>query len=155
MPQSTPYQLSTAIVAALRLQFDPDGVAVRDNPSTPSQLADGERVVFVEDVDDDRIAQPNMAERRVFKVNIGVINRSADARAACDADMQSVKAVMVRDIPAACRQLKQAGAADGFSAPREGKRVYRIEGIDVGGALIVTQFEIEYITANTQARGRA
>ena len=152
--QSAPYLFSRGIVTALRGAFEPDGVVVRDNPTSAAALSEGPRVIFVEDFEDGPRDQPNQAERRTFSVNIGVINRTADDRANCDADMQACKALLVRHIPAVGRQLKESGVIETFAAPREGKRVYRIEGIDVGGALIVTKFDIDYSVPNTIARGR-
>mgnify|MGYP006946112488 CR=1 FL=1 len=49
MPQSIPYRLSQAVVAALRAHFEPLGAAVRDNPTSRAALNEGARVVFVED----------------------------------------------------------------------------------------------------------
>lgn len=156
MSQSVPYQLSQAIVGALRGALESDGVAVHDNPTSRATLADGARVVFVEDNEDGpRAGQPNQAEQRTFTFAVGVINRTAAARAACDADMVACKNVISAHGPVACRTLKDAGALTVFSAVRESRRIYKIEGIDVGGALILTQFDIDYTVPNTTIRGRA
>lgn len=144
MPQSIPYQLSQAVFLALQSAADLAGAHFIDNPSAPADLNDGERVVFIEDKGDDRMDQKGQAEARTFTITVGAINRTEDDRAGADADMEAAKAVLVRAALAAGRDLVSAKKLTGFSAPREGKRGYRIEGIDIGGALVWTSFEIDY-----------
>lgn len=144
--QSIPYQLSQGVVQALRDQFEPTGAIVRDNPTSKSALSAGDRILFVEDWEDGPIAQPNQAERRTFSLNIGVINRTADDRTGADADMVLAKEAASKGLLVTGRALKATGALHTFAAPREGKRIYRVEGLDVGGALIVTRLEIDYVT---------
>ncbi len=144
MSQSIPFQLSAAVVSALTTQMGPGGVAVVDNPSTPASLESGERVVFVEDSDDDLFNKPGQAEGRTFAFVVGVINRSAGARAGADADMEAAKAVVTKAGRDACLALQTAKTIVGFQYPREGQRTYRHERIDVDGALILTRFSIDY-----------
>lgn len=146
MSQSVPYTLSAAVVIALRATLEADGAVVRDNPTTRAALEQGERVIFVEDEGDAPTDKPGQAEGRTFGFTVGVINRSADSRAGADADMQAVKGQVPTALMAACRQLQADKAIVTFQAPREGRRSYRIEGIDVGGALILTRYEIDYRT---------
>lgn len=154
MSHSAPYLLSQAVVTVLAAEFAGQDVTIRDNPTSPDSIKSGDRVVLVEDWEDAPGNQPNQTERRTFTLDIGVINRTETARAAADADMQRVKAAIVRDLPAACRTLRAEGHIDGFQAAREGRRLYRIENVDVGGALIITRFSIDYTTSNSTARGR-
>lgn len=149
MSQSIPYQLSAAIVAALVTEFEPDGAVVRDNPRDPSALAAGTRVVFVEDADDDLINKPGQAEGRSFGLTVGVINRTVDDRSGADADMLRVKAALQGAVFATGRALVAAKALTACQAPREGRRTYKVEGIDVGGALILARFEIDYRTPSS------
>ncbi len=144
MSQSIPFQLSAAVVAALRAQLEADGVVVRDNPTSPTQLDAGPRIVFVEDADDDLLNKPGQAEGRTFGFVVGVINRTDDPRAGADADMQRAKSIATTAVLAACRTLQAGKELATFQAPREGRRTYRHEHIDVGGALILTRYEIDY-----------
>lgn len=146
MSQSIPYQMSAAVFAAIQAAPAFDGARVLDNPTSPAALQDGERVVFLEDQLDELNKQPNTAEQRTFSLTVGVINRTAEARAGCDADMEAVKLVL-RSITA---QLTAIGAG---RLPREGRRTYKLEGIDVGGALIVTEFLIDYLNPRPKRAG--
>lgn len=146
MSTSVPYRLSQAVVAALRAAFEPGGFEVIDNPTALSDLAQWPRIVFVEDVRDRPGEQPGQAERRTFQLAVGVINRSSDSRLAADVDMQAAKPVIATALLRCARDLRAAGDLTGFSAPHEGERTYRVEGLDVGGALILTQFEFSYST---------
>lgn len=150
MSQSVPFQFSAAIVAALRLQLEPDGVVVRDNPTNPADLSGGSRVVFVEDEADDLRDKPGQAEGRTFAVNVGVINRTADARAGADADMVAIKACITSAVAAAALVMVRDKALLAAQAVREGRRSYKVEGIDVGGALVLTRFEIDYRTPSVR-----
>jgi hypothetical protein len=141
---SIPFIISTAVVAALEADTELAGMTVVDNPITPSALDDGARVVFVEDKDDAPLDKPGQAEGRTFGFIVGVINRTAGARAGADADMERVKAVATLAARNACRDLLQGKQIVKFDYPREMQRAYRVEGIDVGGALITTRFEIDY-----------
>jgi hypothetical protein len=144
MSQSIPFQLSAAVIGALREQLEADGVVVRDNPTSRTQLDTGPRVVFIEDADDDLLNKPGQAEGRTFGFVIGVINRTDDPRAGADADMQRAKGIATQALLAACRALQATKDIATFQAPREGRRTYRHEHIDVGGALILTRYEIDY-----------
>lgn len=141
---SIPFTISTAVVAALQADTELAGVTVIDNPITPSALEDGARLVFVEDKDDVPRNKPGQAEGRTFGILVGVINRTAGARAGADADMERVKAVVTLAARNAGRDLLQAKQIVQFEYPREMQRSYGVEGLDVGGALITTRFEIDY-----------
>jgi len=141
---SIPFTISAAVVAALEADTELAGVTVVDNPITPSALEDGARVVFVEDRDDAPLDKPGQAEGRTFGFIVGVINRTAGARAGADADMERVKAVATLAARNACTSLLEGKQIVKFQYPREMQRSYRVEGLDVGGALITTRFEIDY-----------
>lgn len=144
MSQSVPYLLSASVYAALRAEFEASGAAVRDNPTTPAELDLGERVFFIEDDTDRQIDKPGQSEGRFFSLRVGVINRSAGARAGADADMQAAKAVVTRAMRDKARDLMADRIVTAMQYPREMERTYRHERIDVGGALILTRFEIDY-----------
>lgn len=143
---SVPYLISSAVVSALEADADLVGVRIVDNPETPSALEQGARVIFVEDKDDDLAIEgkPGQAEARTFGFIVGVINRSAGARAGADADMQRAKTVATIAARDACKALRETNTIVHFNYPRERQRGYRVEGIDIGGALITTRFEIDY-----------
>lgn len=141
---SVPLSISAAVVAALEADTELLGATILDNPITPAALDDGSRVVFVEDKDDAPIDKPGQAEGRTFGFIVGVINRTETARAGADADMERSKEVATRAARDACTTLQQAREIVTFQYPREMLRTYRIEGIDVGGSLILTRFEIDY-----------
>lgn len=141
---SIPLTISAAVVAALEADTELAGATVVDNPITPSALDVGERVVFVEDKDDAPLDKPGQAEGRTFGFFVGVINRTAGARVGADNDMERVKRVATLAARNACRDMLQAQEIVKFEYPREMQRTYRVEGLDVGGALIVTRFEIDY-----------
>lgn len=144
MSQSVPYQVSAAVVAALKAELEADGVAVVDNPTTPAGLDKGSRVVFVEDRDDGLLSKPGQAEGRTFGFIVGVINRTVSGRAGADADMDMVKPIVTTAARDRCKALQIAKTITGFQYPRETLRTYRHERIDVDGALILTRFEIDY-----------
>ncbi|MFM2054253.1 MAG: hypothetical protein RL456_2290 [Pseudomonadota bacterium] len=146
MAHSIPFTLSAAVVSALQTAMEADGVIVRDNPVTRAALEQGDRVVFVEDADDAPIDKPGQAEGRTFAFTVGVINRTDEARAGADLDMQAVKAAIPGALLAAGRALQSSRDIVSFQAPREGRRTYRVEGLDVGGALILTRYELDYRT---------
>lgn len=141
---SVPHTISAAVVAALEADLELAGATVIDNPITPSALEDGARVVFVEDKDDAPIDKPGQAEGRSFGFIVGVINRTATARTGADTDMERAKAVATKAARDACKAMVDARQLVLFQYPREMLRTYRIEGLDVGGALILTRFEIDY-----------
>jgi len=152
MSQSIPYRLSQAVVAALRAQFEPLGATVRDNPTSRAALNEGARVVFVEDEQDQpgsasnnaQPNQPNQAEGRSFALAVGVIARTDDARAQADADMEQVKTTLRDAVLAETRAMVAAGQILTVVMPLEGQRLYRLDGIDVGGALVLTRFLLSY-----------
>jgi hypothetical protein len=143
--QSVPFVLSSHVVNSLRALEQVDFI-VRDNPVTRAALEMGDRVIFVEDTDDEPTTKEGQAEGRTFRFNVGVINRTNNSREQADRDMQTIKPMVVSALMAACRGLQADNAIKTFQAPREGRRSYRIEGIDVGGALILTRYEIDYRT---------
>jgi hypothetical protein len=138
---TAPYQICADVVAALEASqhftAGPDAARVLSNPTSPSSLKDGPRVVFVEDGSDDLVQQPGQREQRTFSFTVGVIARTVDARAQADIDAREAKAV-VKGIYASLV------ASHACQALRHRRTEYRVEGIDVGGALRLMIFELEY-----------
>lgn len=130
-------QISSALAAALAAAPALAGAVVRDNPSDPSALAQGERIVFLEDLADRLIDQPGGAPRRTFRFHLGVISRSpAGARAQADADYLAAVAALMAQRPALTQWR--------VKTLREQDVSFRVEGLDVGGALVLGVFEADY-----------
>lgn len=140
---SIPFQLSAAVVSALTAQM-PVGVTIVDNPTTPTDLEKGNRIVFVEDSDDELFSKPGQKEGRTFSFVLGVINRTDGARAGADADMDLAKPIVTKALIDAGFALQQSRQIIASLPPREGQRTYRHERIDVDGALILTRYSIDY-----------
>jgi hypothetical protein len=132
------YRISAAIVEALRAAPALAGVKVLDNPTDASALQAGERLVLVEDQTDRFIDQKNQQGKRRFAFTLGAINRSANDRAGADADYQAAEAA-VRGTH------KHLMSTLGCGPLHEEEVTFRVEGIDVGGALVLGTFSVEYL----------
>lgn len=75
---------------------------------------------------------------------VGVIARTDDARAQADADMEQIKTTLRDAVLAETRAMVAAGQILTVVMPLEGQRLYRLDGIDVGGALVLTRFLLSY-----------
>lgn len=142
MSNSIRYQISAAIVAALRAAPDLAEAKVLDNPSDASALQAGERLVLVEDQTDRFIDQKNQQGKRRFVFTIGAINRTTDDRAGADADYQAAEAA----VRGAHKVLM---STLGCGPLHEEEVTFRVEGIDVGGALVLGTFAVEYLKPRT------
>lgn len=137
---STPFDIVEAVFAALQGAAELAQAKHVNNPVSPSALRDGSRVVFVEDGDDSLIDQPGQRARRVFAFTVGNISRApgaAQARTEADADMQHIK----RIVKAAHTQLIGTHKVGPL---RHRSTQFRLDGLDVGGALRLMTFEAEY-----------
>lgn len=136
------YRIGAALLTALELAAQPgealDGVVVLDNPRDPQAIRKGRRIVFVEDQSDRLVDQAAQQGKRVYVFTLGVINRDEHDRAGADADHEAAEAV-IRATHTALMQTLRAGPL------RETSTVFRAEGIDVGGALVLATFEVEYL----------
>lgn len=139
LPQGAPFAIGAAIVAALRLEFEPGGVIVLDNPKRASDLQTGERIVFFEDQADKFVAQPGQSQKRTYGFTVGVINRAAAARQGAHADYRAAKRVIRDCMPEIVKlvQIEGRGIV-------EGDVLYRLENIDVGGGLVLGLFTLDY-----------
>lgn len=144
MPQSRRYQISALVVAALRAHPGLQGALILDNPTDPRAISDGKRVVFVEDQTDGWISQEGQRNKRRFVWTVGVINRSDSTagadRAGADADYLAAVDAVRGAHSQLVTTVKEVGPL------RERDVTFRLEGIDVGGALILGSFEVEYVT---------
>lgn len=142
LPQGGPYAIAAAIEQVLRAEPSLAGATIVNNPLTSADLPDGERVVFIEDQLDKSTDQPGQRVKRTYTFVLGVISRaeSDDARRAAHTDYRAAK-----------RALRLAGMARIGETVRldnsgltEGEVRFRLENIDVGGALVLGMFSVDY-----------
>jgi hypothetical protein len=149
---SIPYQISRAMLAALAAVPELAGVTLRDNPTSVPDLTDGDRILFLEDGPDSPLGQKEgQKEFRSFTLSVGVISRDSQAREKADLDMVVVRRTLNKAWNAFLSAGTQAGILAMGGSLEEGQRSHKIEGIDVGGALIVTAFSFSY-REQTQTR---
>lgn len=138
MSHTLRYQISAALLEALQEATALAGAVVMDNPVTAAALAKGDRIVFLEDLSDGFIDQANQQGKRRFVFGVGAICRKAAARAGADADYAAAEAA-VRAAHTTLMSTLRCGPL------RERDVVFKAEGLDVGGALVLGTFEVEYL----------
>jgi len=132
------WRISAALLAALEAAPELRGVVVLDNPRDAQAIRRGSRIVFLEDQADTFIDQASQQGRRRYQFALGAINRTPADRCGADADYTAAEAV----VRAAHGQLLR----DLRCGPlRETDLQFRVEGLDVGGALVLGMWEIEYL----------
>lgn len=136
LPQGVPYAVGELLMQALRDEPALAGVAFHDNPVRASDIQDGNRVVFFEDVSDGPAEQGEQI-KRVFRFNVGVINRTEDKRLGVHRDYRAAKRALDEALPSV-RELVVANFL------REGEIAFRLENIDVGGGLVLATFTLGY-----------
>lgn len=136
LPLGVPFSAGEVFVAALRAAMESDGVVIHDNPKRAATLDEGDRVVWFEDVSDGP-ADGGVKANREFRFNLGVINRTEDARRGVHTDYRAAKRVIDAALP---------GMKAMFPAKylHEGNLTFRVENIDVGGGLIIAQYTLGY-----------
>ena len=143
MTQSVRYRISAAFVAALRTQFEPSA-KVKRNPREPSPTKDGARIVLFIDGRDGLIEQPGQQPKRTFSFQVGALNRSEGeaADAGADADYVAAEAVL-RGAFASLAASLAAGSVQ-LGSLHEREITFASEDVDVGGALVLGAFDIDY-----------
>ena len=136
LPLGVPFAVGEILVEALRDAPTLADITVRDNPVRASDLSDGERVIWFEDVSDGPIDQQHQVKRE-YRFNLGVINRTGDARRGVHTDYRAAKRVIDDALPL----LKTTVVA---AYLREGDVSFRLENIDVGGGLVLATFTLGY-----------
>jgi len=140
LPLGAPFVIGQAVVQALRAAPELVGATILDNPARATDLAEGDRVVWFEDQADRLRGQPGQNAQRTYAFALGVIARTQQARQQSHTDYRAAK----RICRACVRDLTAAGVAvEGFGL-QEGEVSYRIENIDVGGALVLGTFFVDY-----------
>ena len=144
MNQSVRYRIGAALVAAMRAAAGLSGVVIKRNPLDPAPLRDGSRVIFFEDQADGYLDQAAQIGKRIFSFAIGVISRDGTAPdATADADYVAAEDAIRGAYPALAAALQAAGAQIG--PLRERQVTYKSDDLDVGGALVLGSFEVEYL----------
>ncbi|WP_278534957.1 hypothetical protein [Delftia acidovorans] len=136
-----PFVIGRAVVQALQASPGLQGAVLRDNPVAAAELSAGDRVLFVEDQSDKpRGDQPAQRARRSYGFSIGVIRRTESARQDAHADYRLAKRTVIECLPL----LAQMGIEIEAGGMVEGEVRYRLENIDVGGALVLGLFSFAY-----------
>lgn len=139
MPQGAPFAIGEAVVQALRTDATLTGAVVLDNPQRASALQDGDRIVFFEDQADRLVEQPGQKAKRTYSFTLGVISRSVQARQDAHADYRAAKRIVRNCMPSISQSVELNGRG-----LVEGDVAYRLENIDVGGALVLGTFTVDY-----------
>lgn len=140
-PKGVPFELGQIMAGALRDDSGLSGVLFLDNPDRATALAEGNRIVFLEEQRDVPLDQPGQVQKRIYHFSVGVIARTEESRSQAHADYRHVKRVLRNQC---MRLITAAGIAlDGFGI-QEGEVRYRLENIDVGGSLVLGSFSIQY-----------
>lgn len=136
LPQGVPYAVGELLMQALRDAPALAGAKILDNPVRLADINDGARIVFFEDLGDGP-ADPGEQVKRVYRFNVGVINRTEGKRLGVHTDYRAVKRVLDEALP----RLRSAVVATFL---REGEISFRLENIDVGGGLVLATFTLGY-----------
>lgn len=139
LPYGAPFVIGQTIVQLLKSATELAGAKVIDNPRRASELDAGQRIVFFEDQHDKFIDKPGQVAKRTYTFTLGVINRSTQARQGAHADYRTSKMILLSSIP------EIAGAIELVNSGLIEKDVtFQLENIDVGGALVIGTFSIDY-----------
>lgn len=136
LPLGFPYSAGEVFVSALRAAPELAGITIRDNPVRASDLKDGARVIWFEDVSDGPVEQGQQVKRE-FRFSVGVINRTEAARHGVHTDYRAAKRVLDDSL----KQLKDLATVIYL---REGDLAFVLENLDVGGGLILASFSVGY-----------
>jgi len=136
LPNGAPYVIGEALFAALEAAAALEGATLLNNPVRVSDLADGARIVFFEDVSDGP-GDASKPTERTYRYNLGVVNRSDQPRLGSHRDYRAAKRAVKQALP----RLKDLVAVGNH---REGEITFRLENIDVGGGLVLGTFTLGY-----------
>ena len=136
LPNGGAYAIGEALFAALVAEAEFAGAKLLNNPVRASELADGARIVFFEDVSDGP-ADSSKPLERVYRYTVGAINRTELSRLGSHRDYRVAKRALKSALPR-LKALVQVGNH------REGEISFRLENIDVGGGLVLGTFTLAY-----------
>lgn len=135
LPNGGAYVIGAALFTALQAEAELQDATLMDNPSRASDLDDGDRIVFFEDVSDSPVTDKPM--ERLYRYNLGVINRTEVPRLGAHRDYRVAKRVLMSALPT----LKDIVPV---SNHREGEVAFRVENLDIGGCLVLGTFTLTY-----------
>lgn len=135
LPNGGAFAIGAALFAALQSEAGLQGATVLDNPSRASDLDDGDRIVFIEDVSDSPVTDKQ--KERVYRYNLGVVNRTETPRLGAHRDYRTAKRALKNALPT----LKDIVPVGNH---REGEVAFRLENVDVGGGLVLGTFTLTY-----------
>ncbi len=130
--------IGAVIVQAIQAHFSVAGPEVLDNPTRAVLLEEGPEKVIFED-------QHNRADGakkavRSYHFTVAALCRTKDARTDAHALYRAARAVVLGVMPA----LTAAGIGITGGGVAEGDVTYRLDGLDVGGGLVLGQFSLQY-----------
>ncbi len=141
-PSGVPYELGLAVMQTLQSEAGLAGALILDNPVRATALAEGDRIVFFEEQRDVFVEQPGQTAHRVYHFSLGVISRAEEgARRQAHSDYRLVKRQVRMSL---MQRVGAMGLTITGAGLVEGDVHYRLENIDVGGALVLGMFTLSY-----------
>ena len=138
-----PFAIGAAVIEALAACPALKDVPIRENPDKPADLQDGKRLIIFKDMSDTEHTQSGNADARVYSFQVGVIARTDAARETAHADYYAAK----RAVREAILVMTRNGARI-TGQVSENSVIYQIETLDVGGCLILGNFDVPYREPN-------
>jgi len=132
--------IGSVIVQALRAHFGSTGPDVLDNPTRASLLDEGPKKVIFEDQNCRRSADAAKKAIRTYSFSVAALCRTTDARNDAHALYRAARGVVLGAMPA----ITAAGVGITASGVSDGDVTYRVEGLDVGGGLVLGMFTLQY-----------
>lgn len=132
--------IGAVIVQALKDHFGSAGAEVLDNPVRAAYLEDGPKKVIFEDQRNSRSAEAQKKAVRAYSFSVATLCRTREARTDAHALYRAACSVVMGVMPA----LTEAGILITGSGISEGDVTYRVEGLDVGGGLVLGLFSLQY-----------
>lgn len=136
--------IGAVIVQALQARFGVAGPEVLDNPTRASLLEEGPQKVIFEDQLNRTGSDAAKKAVRSYSFSVAALCRTESARADAHALYRAARGVVLGAMP----MLTQAGISITAGGVAEGDVTYRLEGLDVGGGLVLGQFSLQYRSSN-------
>lgn len=141
LPQSQGFQITAALVAAIKAEALLSTLPLARNPRRPADLDMGDNVLIVAEKSDSLLTSPGAVETRRRSVTVGALSRTTEGDA--DAEADALYLLLRTTTYAALKQLQAQGArVVGKITERDVQ--FHVDDLDVDGALVVGGWEIEY-----------
>lgn len=138
-PQGLPFEIGEVVLGVLRTDATLGGKPVVENPSSPSDLTDGARLLLFRDLGDSLAEQSGRNARRTYSFQIGSMARTSTARAHAHADYRAAKLA----VRAALYAFTSAGVPV-VSNLRETGITFQPEDDGIDGNLVLGTFTLDY-----------